>query len=137
MTKTKNQLIAKIKEHNSLLSAAVLGLGVGLIITIIFTKIGVVLVLVALMIKNFGSALSYTIPKLIKYRPITCPFCRGINQVSISTTEFTCDCCGNRLLAAENGKVKLSKHIKLVVNNSSSGFGKPVINAPLNSGLKL
>ncbi len=137
MIKTKNQLVAKIKEHNSLLSAAVMGLGVGLIITVIFTKIGVVLVLVALMIKSFGYPMSSTIPKLIKYRPVTCPFCRDISQVRINASEFTCDNCGNRLAVAENGKVRLYKHLKLAVDNSPTVFGKPVIKAPFNSGVEV
>lgn len=126
MTKTKNQLTAKIKEQNSLLSAAILGLGVGLIVTIIFSKIGVALVLVALAVKSFGPALVHFVPKLYKYRPVTCPFCRDISQVRTDASEFTCESCGVRLTATENGKAKLCTHLKLAVNNRSSVFGKPI-----------
>lgn len=136
MTKTKNQLTSKIKEHSALLSAAVLGLGVGLIISIVFSKIGVWLVLVGLIMKIFESSISQTIPNLFKYKPITCPFCREISQVRINMNDFSCDHCG-RLLATEKGKVRLYRHLKLVVNNGSAVYGKPVIIDPINSGQKL
>ena len=136
MTKTKNQLTAKVKETSSLLSAAVLGLGVGLIVSIIFTKIGVWLVLVGLLVKNFGSGISQIIPGFFKYQPVTCPFCRETSQVRLNVDEFSCDNCG-RLLATVRGKVKLSTHLKLVVDNSSTIYGKPVIDDPMKSGHKL
>lgn len=136
MTKTKKQLTSKLKEQSSLVSAAVLGLGVGLIVSIVFSKIGVWLVLVGLIAKTFESSISQTIPKLFKYRPVACPFCREISQVRINIKDFSCDHCG-RLLVTEKGKVKLYKYLKLVVNNSSPIYGKPVIIDPMNSGQKL
>ncbi|PKM81048.1 MAG: hypothetical protein CVU89_10895 [Firmicutes bacterium HGW-Firmicutes-14] len=133
---TKNQLTAKIKEQSSLLSAAVLGLGVGLIITIIFSKIGVLLVLAGLVVKIFEPAISLSVLKLYKFKPVTCPFCRETSQVRINAIDFSCDNCG-RSLTTEKGKVKLFRHLKLAVNNCPNIYGKPVLNGPMDSGQKL
>jgi|GEM_PF-2997947 hypothetical protein len=130
MWETKSKARTKIKELSSMAAAAVLGIGVGLIITIIFTKIGVWVVMTGLVMALAGALAARVIPGIFKYEPIACPFCRETSEVRLKIEEYTCDNCGRKLVA-NNIVAKKFKHLKLVVNNGSKAFGIP---GPIDTG---
>lgn len=130
---TKKQMTARIKGVSYSIAAAILGIGVGLTISIIFTKIGIWLIGSAALIAATGSVLSKVAPNHLKYQQIKCPFCRENSQVRLNAKEYTCDNCRTKL-AVEKFEVKKYRHLKLVVNNEARTYGKPGTFIPINLG---
>ncbi|MBI2862651.1 MAG: hypothetical protein HYX89_07515 [Chloroflexi bacterium] len=93
-SKTKCDVERGIKEATGRAVAALLGGGVGLILSIVFLPAGVVIALLAVPVALAGWGAAWLICRMLRYQEVSCERCGRINLVRVGAESFSCSSCG-------------------------------------------
>ncbi|KKM10793.1 hypothetical protein SY88_11975 [Clostridiales bacterium PH28_bin88] len=97
---TRKQIRDQIMEVGTWVAAAILGVGVGLSITVVLMPAGMGLIVLGAFVGTVGWVASLLVPGFFRYQTMQCPYCHEINQVRLTAVEYGCDGCGRKLRGA-------------------------------------
>jgi len=91
--KTRGDVKREVKKVTWWVVAALLGVGVGLGVSVIFFPVGLAVASLAIPAALIGWSLSILLPRLYHYDEVACPRCERINFVREGVDSFDCDYC--------------------------------------------
>lgn len=94
MFSTRRQLQERLEEWFVWLAGAGIAAAVAASLTVTLLPLAMLLLTGGAIVMLVGWGASRLIPRLWRFRRITCPYCRSLNEVRPHLRSFTCDTCG-------------------------------------------